>query len=81
MIRKKAKKGLILPAATRWTSTYLACERALDLQKTIALVVAEDMHKPRNERMIVRGDARTKERAEKALAIVNDPVFWTELAK
>jgi hypothetical protein len=75
------EKGPLLPAETRWISHYLSIERLLDLHSTIDLIVAEDMLRPVNQRMIVRGNTKSKERARKVLATIHDPVFWTELVK
>lgn len=71
---------VIRAVLTRWTAHYLAYRRLLELHKILLVVVMNDKLLGRNSRLI-SGDKKSKARARRMIAVIEDPVFWHALAR
>ncbi|CDO73980.1 hypothetical protein BN946_scf185043.g29 [Trametes cinnabarina] len=76
----KSASAVIRPVATRWTSHYLAFKRLLELQPSLAAILASDRVAGGDTTFMagIKGSA-AKAKARQMLALIKDGPFWHSL--
>lgn len=79
----KLPYAVLRAVLTRWTAHYNAYRRLLDLYIPLKLLTDHDAKYPgsqnERERIMITGNKKAQEKAEKMVKIIRDPVFWHKL--
>lgn len=60
----------------------MAYRRLLELRQALESVIASDAMQSRDEdKTVVTGDAKAKQKARQMVRIIKDPLFWHALAR
>jgi hypothetical protein len=72
---------VIRAVLTRWTAHYLAYRRLLEIRLSVQILVENDEKlEPRNQQLLL-GDASTRQRSRKNIAVIKHSAFWHALAR
>ncbi len=66
---------------TRWTAHFLAYCRLLELRQTLQVIATQEENRPDDQKLIIKGNRETKERARKMMKLIQNPVFWYSIAR
>ena len=74
--------SVIRAVLTRWTAHYLAYRCLLELRPALESVVANDAMQSRDQdKTVITGDAKAKEKSRQMVAIIKDRAFWHSLTR
>jgi hypothetical protein len=77
--QNKNPTTIIRPVLTRWTAHLRAYQWLASVENVLSAVVATELRRSEKDRLFITGDKRSKERAEKMIAIIRNPTFWVSL--
>jgi hypothetical protein len=73
--------AVIRAVLTRWTAHYMAYKRLLELQPILTSEIYHDEARAANAKKIVTGDAASKAKAVRMIAVIKDPLFWHSMTR
>lgn len=65
---------------TRWTAHYVAYRRLLQLYPSLKGLVLSDLTKHDSEKVLVSGDSAAKRKAREMVGVIENPLFWHNIA-
>jgi hypothetical protein len=74
-------KSVLRAVLTRWTSHYLAFQRLIELRDGLMAIVYEDRARSADQKRIVIGDKKTREKSEAMINVIVDSAFWIALVR
>jgi len=81
LILSKLPLSVLRAVLTRWTAHYIAYRRLLQLYNPLKLLVYHDQaHSNERDRIMITGDAESQRNARKMVTIIQDPLFWHNIA-
>lgn len=83
-MRQGARTVAVLRAVlTRWTAHYLAYRRLLELRPSLMMLIQNDETEVAagRESFLVTGDRRAKEKARDMKWLIQNGLFWHNLAR
>ena len=73
--------AVIRAVISQWAAHYLAYCKLLELHGTLNVVVVNDEEKRAEDKIVVTGDAKAKDKVRKMVKLILDePLFWHGIA-
>jgi len=74
-------KAVFHAVLTCWTAHYMTFNHLLELHPTIMAVIYQDEVRAPADKLIITGNAKTKEKSRKMIEILKDNLFWFAIAR